>query len=71
MFLEKKFPIKYWERNSFKKYKSLNLKIPHLAREYLCILYGKNWRKSTEFWGLQNKKFKSVSKKFYYNLLNN
>ena len=71
MFLEKKFPIKYWEKNSFKSYKSLKLRIPHLTKEYLNILYGKNWKKKTEFWGIQGKNFKSVSKKFYYNLLNN
>lgn len=71
MFLENTSQLKYWIKTNSKSYKSLNLKIPRFAKSYLKTLYGSNWRISSEFWGFQNNKLKSVSKNFYYKLLRN
>tara|TARA_B100000941_G_C28501392_1_gene554457 strand:- start:578 stop:1459 length:882 start_codon:yes stop_codon:yes gene_type:complete len=69
MFLENKFSIKYWRDKTYKSSKGVNLKIPKYYEEYLNKLYGKNWRKKTEHWGLKNGSFKSLTKNNYFKIL--
>jgi len=70
MFLQNSFPIKFWKNKSFKRYKKLHLNIPNYCKEYLKTLYGKNWKKKSEHWGLKNGKFKSMTLNNYYKILN-
>ena len=68
---EKSSSIKFWKNEKRINYKNLSLRVPDFTLEYLELLYGSNWRRPVEFWGLTKNKFSEVKKSFYYNLLKN
>ncbi len=58
-FLEKNTMIKKTPYNLLKStkkhsYKGLDLTIPEKSEKYLNIIYGKNWKKKTEFYSIKN-----------------
>lgn len=61
--------IKFWKKEKRILFKNLSIRVPDFTYDYIRLLYGKNWRRSVEFWGLKNKKYIEVKKSYYYNLL--
>lgn len=68
---KKNTSLKFWREKKIIKYNNLPLRVPNFTYEYIKLIYGKNWRRSVEFWGYKNKKYSEVKKSFYYKLLKN